>query len=226
MQRLITTTSRLSHRVTLTDWLPHHREAIHESNILEEASHQSKTTVLFHNSKDRVVSADICSLTGTGQKAMLKFLEHLTPRQAEWLVPNECISEYTTKEWAHLRWKYAIRIDNKGGDTTYKDAIFSKRNLKVWGFELYMEKAKAHIFAPAPLENSLSIRGRSGNERTTGNSDIDGSRNSRGYVYIRTCGYIYIYIYTYICMYVYVYRYIYERTTGNSDIDGSRNSRV
>ena len=151
MKKLADTAVRMRQTIPMKAWCPQHREAINESEALRDLLSKTKSAVLFHESKDRVISADVVGLTDQHMKSVRIFLEALIPRQGEWIVPQDCVSDYTAANWVDVRRKFAIKLDVKGGDKRIgRGPIGSQKgtkSLKVWGFEPSMEKALRHILA-------------------------------------------------------------------------------
>lgn len=139
--------------IPMRNWCPQHREAINESDALRDILNRTKSAVLFHESKDKVISADVVGLTKEDQTTVRLFLEALIPRQAEWNVPQDSISDFTASSWTDVRRIFAIKLDVKGGDKRAIRGINGGqknfKSLKVWGFEPAMEKALKFILTPA-----------------------------------------------------------------------------
>ena len=144
---------------------------------------QTKSTVLFHNSKEKVISADILSLTTKQQSAMLVFLSNLIPCNTEWYVPYQYISNYSINDWNIIQNKYAIKVNAKWKDMAQKGDLDwnfqqnSKKSLKIWGFEPNIEKALNHILSGNALKSTRTctdISTNTGtNTATTGNNNTN-----------------------------------------------------
>ena len=151
IERLALLTISMRETVAMIDWCPQHREALNESNMLKDLLNKTKATVLFHESKDKVISADVVALTIGDRKIAFKFLAALIPRQAEWSVPADCVTEYTTADWVELRRNYAVKLDIKGGYKKIVKGLSTSqkgtKSLKVWGFEPSMDLALKYILA-------------------------------------------------------------------------------
>jgi hypothetical protein len=151
LKKLADTAVRMRQTIPMKAWCPQHREAINESEALRDLLSRTKSAVLFHESKDRVISADVVGLTDQHMESVKKFLEALIPRQGEWIVPQDCVSDYTAANWVDVRRKFAIKLDVKGGDKRIgkgpSGSQKGTKSLKVWGFEPSMEKALRHILA-------------------------------------------------------------------------------
>jgi hypothetical protein len=151
MKILADTAVRMRQTIPMKAWCPQHREAINESEALRDLLSRTKSAVLFHESKDRVISADVVGLTDQHMKSVRIFLEALIPRQGEWIVPQDCVSDYTAANWIDVRRKFAIKLDVKSGDKRIGRGLSGSqkgtKSLKVWGFEPSMEKALRHILS-------------------------------------------------------------------------------
>ena len=145
MTKLAAIAVSMRQTIPMRDWCPQHREAINESDALSTVLNTTKSAVLFHESKDRIISADVVGLTEPHQRTVRLFLEALIPRHAEWVVPHDCVSEYTSGNWIDLRRKFAIKLDVKGGEKKSLRGTSSNskgtKSLKVWGFEPSMDMA-------------------------------------------------------------------------------------
>lgn len=161
MEKLADTAVRMRQTIPMKAWCPQHREAINESEALRDLLVKTRSAVLFHESKDRVISADVVGLTEHDQKVVRIFLEALIPRQGEWIVPQDCVVEYTAANWVDVRRKFAIKLDVKGGDKRSgrgsSGSQKGTKSLKVWGFEPSMEKALKHILASSTNAESVPL---------------------------------------------------------------------
>jgi hypothetical protein len=167
MKTLADTAVRMRQTIPMKSWCPQHREAINESEALRNLLSRTKSAVLFHESKDRVISADVVGLTDQHMKTVRIFLEALIPRQGEWIVPQDCVSDYTAANWIDVRRKFAIKLDVKSGDKRIgrgpSGSQKGTKSLKVWGFEPSMEKALRHILstnveaAPSSLLGPMGV---------------------------------------------------------------------
>ena len=159
MRNLAAIAVSMRQTIPMRDWCPQHREAINESDALRDILNKTKSAVLFHESKDKVISADVVGLTEHDQITVRLFLEALIPRQAEWNVPQESISDYTASSWIEIRRIFAIKLDIKGGDKRGVKGINggqkNSKALKVWGFEPAMEKALKFILTPSARKDSI-----------------------------------------------------------------------
>ena len=158
MRNLAAIAVSMRQTIPMRDWCPQHREAINESDALRDILKKTKSAVLFHESKDKVISADVVGLTQEDQITVRLFLEALIPRQAEWNVPQDSISDFTASSWTDVRRIFAIKLDVKGGDKRAIRGISggpkNSKSLKVWGFEPAMEKALKFILTPTTRKES------------------------------------------------------------------------
>ena len=195
IKRLLATTISMRQTVAMINWCPQHREALNESNLLKELLSKTKAAVLFHESEDRVISADVVALTKDHLKTVFLFLAALIPRQAVWSVPQSCIAAYTAPDWVELRRNYAVKLDLKGADKRIvKGASNSQKGikfLKVWGFEPSMDKALKFIMTTPPssviqqqnsgVGSSPPNRKRIVTESQDGRPSLSGRRDSRDF---------------------------------------------
>lgn len=161
MAKLAATAVSMRQTIPMRDWCPQHREAINESEALSNLLNTTKSAVLFHESKDRIISADVVGLTEPHQRTVRLFLEALIPRHAEWVVPHDCVSEYSSSNWIELRRKFAIKLDVKGGEKKIVRGTSSNskgtKSLKVWGFEPSMDLALRYILGQIAGSISASV---------------------------------------------------------------------
>lgn len=131
--------------------MPQHREAINQSDELRGREDHTRSTVLFHNSKEKVISADVLSVSASQQDAIMHFLAGLIPAQADWLVSFQHISEFSITKWTEIQTRFTIKVNAKWkempqrGDPDWTAQLSSKRILRVWGFETYIDKALIYI---------------------------------------------------------------------------------
>jgi hypothetical protein len=186
IERLIKIANRLKHTISLTDWCFHHREAISESDALLSMQKETKSSVLFHNSKERVVYADVVALTGQQQQSMVKYLEKQIPRQGEWSVLYDRISAYDDSDWAAIKHKFAVKLDMRavGGSPRGKNA----NSLKAWGFS-DLDKAVENIFSSNAIMSG-SAKGITSKDTETGRGLQGGNsrQNKREAEDEETCG--------------------------------------
>ena len=100
--------------VCLSGWLPQHREAINQSDELRGVEDLTRSTVLYHNNKEKVISADVLSVNTTQQAEMMTYLSSLKPTQVDWTVPYQYISEYDIQRWNEIQKRFAIRVNEIG----------------------------------------------------------------------------------------------------------------
>lgn len=147
--------------------MPQHREAINQSDELRGREDRTRSTVLFHNSKEKVISADVLSVSAHQQDAIMQFLSDLVPAQADWLVSFQYIADYTIAKWTDIQTKFTIKVNAKWkempqrGDPDWNAQLHSKRILRVWGFDSYIDKALTHILQkpcePADFSTNSSV---------------------------------------------------------------------
>ena len=137
--------------LSILAWLPQHREAINQSEILTYVEKLTESTVLFHNSREKIISADIISISTELRAKMMSFLDNLQPCHMEWMIPYQYISNNLVTDWNDIQCKYAIKINAKWKEMPQKnDNDWTahqnvKKCLKIWGFEPYISKALLHI---------------------------------------------------------------------------------
>ena len=188
------------------DWLPQHREAINLSEILKRKEEITKSTVLFHNSREKVISADVTSISKQSQIIMINFLQKLSPYYVEWLIPYKYISKYSKNDWNDIQSKYAIKINAKWKEMPQREDLEwsahqnLKKCLKIWGFEPYVSKALIFVLTQnsdgsnSKIDKYININNI--NSKVDNDSDhIDNNSNSTSVLtdelisYIRTqCG--------------------------------------
>ena len=84
---------------------------------------------------------------------MMTYLSGLRPTQADWSIPYQYISEYNIQKWSEIQSKFAIKVNAKWkempqrGDVDWLFQQSSKKALRVWGFNLYIELALNQILA-------------------------------------------------------------------------------
>ena len=151
---LAETATLMRDAAAMINWCPQHREALNESNMLREVLNRTKSAVLFHESEDRIISADVVALTVEDRKVVFIFLAALNPQQTIWSVPQLCVSDYTIADWGELRRTFAVKLDVKGSEKRTMKGLpnnqKSTKSLKVWGFEPTMNEALKFILATAP----------------------------------------------------------------------------
>ena len=156
---LAVTATLMRDAAAMINWCPQHREALNESNMLREVLNKTKAAVLFHESADRIISADVVALTVEDRKVVFVFLAALVPQQTIWSVPQNCVSDYTIAEWGELRKTFAVKLDVKGSEKRSLKGLSnsqkSTKSLKVWGFEPAMNEALKFILATAPAASFL-----------------------------------------------------------------------
>lgn len=137
--------------VCLSGWLPQHREAINQSDELRGVEDLTRSTVLYHNNKEKVISADVLSVNTTQQAEMMTYLSSLKPTQVDWTVPYQYISEYDIQRWNEIQKRFAIRVNAKWkemphrADPDWAMQQRTKKELRVWAFNNFAEKALQYI---------------------------------------------------------------------------------
>jgi hypothetical protein len=113
----------------------------------------TRSTVLYHNNKEKVISADVLSVNTAQQADMMTYLSSLKPTQVEWTVPYQYISDYDIQRWNEIQKKFAIRVNAKWkemphrADPDWAMQQRTKKELRVWAFNNFADKALQYISA-------------------------------------------------------------------------------
>lgn len=138
---------------TLLGWLPQHREAINQSDELRGVEDLTRSTVLYHNNKEKVISADVLSVSTSQQADMMTYLSSLKPTQVDWTIPYQHISDYDIQRWNEIQKKFAIRVNAKWkemphrADPDWAMQQRTKKELRVWAFNNFADIALQYISA-------------------------------------------------------------------------------
>ena len=131
--------------------MPQHREAINQSDELKGVEDLTRSTVLYHNNKEKVISADVLSVNSTQQAEMMSYLSSLKPTQVDWTIPYQYISDYDIQRWNEIQKRFAIRVNAKWkemphrADPDWAMQQRTKKELRVWAFNNFAEKALRYI---------------------------------------------------------------------------------
>jgi hypothetical protein len=123
----------------------------------------TRSTVLYHNNKEKVISADVLSVNTTQQADMMTYLSSLKPTQVDWTVPYQYISDYDIQRWNEIQKKFAIRVNAKWkemphrADPDWAMQQRTKKELRVWAtrYQTYPSGGSVDSNSDSDMQDSM-----------------------------------------------------------------------
>lgn len=129
------------------------------SSLICQEEREAHATALFHYNEGTII-AEVVALNQRRHRLLWRFLENLSPRQAQWTIPRDCVIDHQKRQWADVRFIFAVVVDKEIPISSSKTGQIAQRGnifLHVWGFGSWIDDALAHVLNTISSSTSHSV---------------------------------------------------------------------